>query len=341
MGRKGDGRSDSARIKVRQFKADPQRQAVADPARGVPVVRRRASRRSRSRCCRTDDQPRELRIVCTNFECDFIGDRPLPIVAVDEPIYRRLPAFLIATVDKFATLPWVGAVGRTARRRGPVRRHGFYGAAEPRQGTPLPAPLPPPDLVIQDELHLISGPLGTMAGLYETAIDGLCVARVSTAGSWPAEDRRLDGDGATRAGPDPGAVRAAADADLPAARVRTGATRSSLAPCRRSTRRRVATSASPPRAAIPKVVMRKVWLALMGAAERCYRDAGGHDNAENPADPYMTVSATSTACASWAARGGSSRRRSATRSAATASAAGSVSSAGSSRTAGRSPRSSS
>ena len=39
----------------------------------------------------------------------------------------------------------------------------------------------------------------------------------------------------------------------------------------------------------PKVVMRKVWLALMGAAERCYRDAGGHNNADNPADAYMTV----------------------------------------------------
>ena len=39
----------------------------------------------------------------------------------------------------------------------------------------------------------------------------------------------------------------------------------------------------------PKVLMRKVWLALMGAAERAYRDAGGHKNTENPADPYMTV----------------------------------------------------
>ena len=35
--------------------------------------------------------------------------------------------------------------------------------------------------------------------------------------------------------------------------------------------------------------MRKVWLALMGAAERCYRDAGGHENQQNPADPYMTL----------------------------------------------------
>lgn len=46
-----------------------------------------------------------------NSKCDFTGDRALPIVAVDEPLYRRLPAFLIATVDKFASLPWVGETG--------------------------------------------------------------------------------------------------------------------------------------------------------------------------------------------------------------------------------------
>ena len=134
MGRKGDGRSDTARTKVRQFKADPQRQAVADPARGLPVVRQRASSPTSFTLLPDDDQPRELRIVCTNFECDFIGDRPLPIVAVDEPIYRRLPAFLIATVDKFATLPWVGAVRRAARRRGPLRRSTASTAPPSRAG---------------------------------------------------------------------------------------------------------------------------------------------------------------------------------------------------------------
>ena len=45
--------------------------------------------------------------------------------------------------------------------------------------------------------------------------------------------------------------------------------------------------ASPGRS--PKVLMRRVWLALMGAAERAYRNAGGHRNHTNPVDPYMTV----------------------------------------------------
>src|SRR5262249_54820052 len=102
-------------------------------------------------------------------------DRPLPIVAIDEPLYRRLPAFLIATVDKFASLPWVGQAGALLGGAGRHDAAGFYGGAEPGKGTRLAAPLLPPDLVIQDELHLISGPLGTMAGLYESAIEALCV----------------------------------------------------------------------------------------------------------------------------------------------------------------------
>ena len=117
-----------------------------------------------------------MEIRCANTGCDFIGDRPLPVLTVDETIYRRLPAFLIATVDKFASLPWVGETGAFF---GHVDRFdagvGFYGAAEPRLGRPLGNgwSLDPPDLIIQDELHLISGPLGTIAGLYEAAIDQL------------------------------------------------------------------------------------------------------------------------------------------------------------------------
>ncbi len=174
LGRKGDGRSDSARAKVRQFKADPRSKPSPIPLENCPWCGSRFEPESFT-LLPNDDEPRELRIVCTNFECDFTRDRPLPIVAVDEPIYRRLPAFLIATVDKFASLPWVGASGALLGNAERYDTSGFYGAAEPGRGTRLAHPLPPPDLVIQDELHLISGPLGTMAGLYESAIEALSV----------------------------------------------------------------------------------------------------------------------------------------------------------------------
>ncbi len=125
-------------------------------------------------------------------KCEFTKRRNpeegIPVVVVDEEVYRRLPTMIIATVDKFAQLPWNG---RTAMLFGQVdgycQRHGYRSPeiddsnshpAKPNKGLPkaktIPAgPLRPPDLIIQDELHLISGPLGTLVGLYETAVDAL------------------------------------------------------------------------------------------------------------------------------------------------------------------------
>src|SRR5262249_29884786 len=115
-----------------------------------------------------------LRVRCVNYTCPFSRDNWLPIVGVDEPLYRRLPAFVIATVDKFAALPWTGQTGSLFGLVDRYDAKGFYGPAEPGAGKPLGGHLPGPDLIIQDELHLISGPLGTIAGVYETAIDALC-----------------------------------------------------------------------------------------------------------------------------------------------------------------------
>src|SRR5215510_1891065 len=157
LGYKGDGRSDSARTKVRQFKADPKSKPSPIPLENCPWCGTRFGPQSFT-LVPNDDSPRDMRIVCANFECDFTRDRPLPIVAIDEPIYRRLPAFLIATVDKFASLPWVGPAGVLLGGAERQDATGFYGAGEPGKGTRLITPLPPPDLVIQDELHLISGP---------------------------------------------------------------------------------------------------------------------------------------------------------------------------------------
>ncbi len=125
-----------------------------------------------------------------SFACPFTERHSpregLPVVVVDEEIYRRLPALLIATVDKFAQMPWNGIVQMLFGHVEKIcDRHGFSAsdledASHPKRGS-LPRTtlrdhprLRPPDLIIQDELHLISGPLGTMTGLYETAVDSLC-----------------------------------------------------------------------------------------------------------------------------------------------------------------------
>jgi hypothetical protein len=286
MGEKGDNRPDSARTKVRQFKANPKGKPSPIPLESCPWCGTRFTPDSFA-LLPNDDNPVELRIVCADFACDFARDRPLPIVAVDEPIYRRLPAFLIATVDKFASLPWVGRSGVLLGGADRYESKGFYGAAEPGTGKRLTQPLAPPDLVIQDELHLISGPLGTMAGLYEAAIEALCVREVggkdvkpkivaSTATVRRAQDQiqALFARPLTQVFPPPG-------------------------PDQRDSffARTVPASETPARLYLgiaaqgrnPKVVMRKAMLALMGAAERAYRDNGGAKNLENPADPYMTT----------------------------------------------------
>jgi len=117
----------------------------------------------------------------------------LPICIVDEEIYRLLPSLVIATVDKFAQMPWNGETamlfGKVSKR---CSRHGFLcnsskhseqshqqTARNPRAFVAEANDLRPPDLIIQDELHLITGPLGTLVGIYETAIDELCTWTVN------------------------------------------------------------------------------------------------------------------------------------------------------------------
>jgi hypothetical protein len=101
-----------------------------------------------------DGGQRTVGLVCPDTNCRFGGEsHGLPILVIDEDIYATPPTILIGTVDKFAQVAWDDRTGR------------LFG---------LGTDAPPPALVIQDELHLISGPLGTIVGLYETAIDRLC-----------------------------------------------------------------------------------------------------------------------------------------------------------------------
>ena len=174
LGGKGKSDETTAVGRVRRYRNGRDKRASA-PLKACPWCGTEFTPSSFA-CTPNEHTPTNLEIRCTNTSCDFSRNRPLPVLTVDEPIYRRLPAFLIATVDKFAALPWVGETGAFF---GHVDRFedgiGFFGAAEPGDGRPLGNgwSLDPPDLIIQDELHLIAGPLGTVAGLYEAAIDQL------------------------------------------------------------------------------------------------------------------------------------------------------------------------
>lgn len=97
----------------------------------------------------------ELLGYCPDNTCIF--HEGLPIYFVDEQMYSRAPTFLIGTIDKFVQLTW-NSRGRS-----------FFGLNNEGQRI-----VSPPNLIIQDELHLISGPLGTLTGIYECLIEELC-----------------------------------------------------------------------------------------------------------------------------------------------------------------------
>ena len=98
-----------------------------------------------------------MNVFCPHLGCQFGGG--LPVHIVDEDVYCERPSLVIGTVDKFALMAWKREVANLFGSAGATTN----GATEP-----------PPDLIVQDELHLISGPLGTMVGLYETAVDAAC-----------------------------------------------------------------------------------------------------------------------------------------------------------------------
>ena len=92
------------------------------------------------------------------MNCEFRNG--LPVYVIDEDIYDSRPDLVIGTVDKFAMLSW-----RPEARA-------LFGVS-----TTGVQEFSPPGLIIQDELHLISGPLGSMVGLYEALIEELCTDR--------------------------------------------------------------------------------------------------------------------------------------------------------------------
>lgn len=289
MGGPGDtgaGADNTAYRRLRAFKSNSTKNPSPVPLENCPWCGTKFSAYS-FRLVPSEKAPQDLRITCVNASCAFTGDQPLPVLAVDEPIYRRLPCFLIATVDKFAALPWIGPSGKLF---GIVERFdsaGFYNAGEPGRGQPLGGPLPPPGLIIQDELHLISGPLGTIAGVYETTIGHLAerdlgngqtlqpkiIASTATVRQAEAQIQALFGRASSMIFPPAGPDRrdsffaqTRSSSDTPARLyVGVGAQGRSL-----------------------KVVLLRTALALLSAGQRLYKEAGGK-SPTNPADSYMTL----------------------------------------------------
>ena len=145
-------------------------------------------------------RPRRIQIRCDR-RC-FFGkpndpDRVLPVLVVDEDIRNLRPSLLISTVDKFAQISWnwkysvlFGNVAQYCKQHGyspgnapsssqEICSHNAFKTNPDRDQkrilVSVSRKLAPPELIIQDELHLIAGPLGTLVGLYETAIASLCI----------------------------------------------------------------------------------------------------------------------------------------------------------------------
>lgn len=145
-----------ARAKLRQLREDRYApnpfQALQCPWCGVDFTDR--AKLGYEEVRPSDGGQRTVALICPDKACAFSSSEGgLPILVIDEDIYQTPPTILIGTVDKFAQVAWDDNVGR------------LFGLGTDHA---------PPSLVIQDELHLISGPLGTIVGLYETAIDRLC-----------------------------------------------------------------------------------------------------------------------------------------------------------------------
>lgn len=132
-----------------------------------------------------DIKNKTVKIFCSDKDCMFYigkpGATPIPVYLVDEEIYAKCPTIILSTVDKFARLPWDEATnslfGRVDRY---CEKDGYIAIGKKHSKRPHGSkvyeikPFAPPELIIQDELHLITGPLGTIYGAYETIVEDLC-----------------------------------------------------------------------------------------------------------------------------------------------------------------------
>ncbi|MCO4753314.1 MAG: hypothetical protein KC478_02475, partial [Bacteriovoracaceae bacterium] len=164
---------------------------------------------------------------------------------------------------------------------------GFYGAASQKSGSGALDGLKPPELIIQDELHLISGPMGTLVGLYETALDELSsymegakrirpkvIASTATVRRADKQIRALFNRDKVDVFPPPGPnIRDSFFAETVSSDQVNAREYIGIAAKGRST----------------KMILLKTTLAIMGASQKLFQENGGKKNKKNPVDPYMTV----------------------------------------------------
>jgi hypothetical protein len=94
--------------------------------------------------------------------CENAKLKGFPIYFVDETIYAQQPTLLFSTVDKYASLNWKPEAFR------------LFNLSNSQQGDGMVYTSRPPELIIQDEMHLITSALGTIYGVFEIAVDELC-----------------------------------------------------------------------------------------------------------------------------------------------------------------------
>ncbi len=164
--------------KRREFVRKVTKQLLKCPCCGTTIVRSNF---------KIIPERRTVEIHCSAKGCYFSeSGATMPVYLVDEEIYAKCPTIIISTVDKFAKLPWseqcgllFGKTDRFCSRCGHIavgEKHTHHRAMRDIAACDETdcKPFYPPELIIQDELHLITGPLGTIYGGYETVVEEMC-----------------------------------------------------------------------------------------------------------------------------------------------------------------------
>ncbi|MCA9664093.1 MAG: DISARM system helicase DrmA [Myxococcales bacterium] len=238
--------------------------------------------------------PTEVIVSCNNWrdKCPFNTrqhEEGVPVVFVDEQVYRELPCFIVGTVDKFAMLPWRGETGMLFGRVLAYEGRKCIGPLDgksvqaKKSATKVPDGFRPPELIVQDELHLISGPLGTMVGLYETAIEFL--SRRGAQGDAPVRPKVIASTATVRRAAEQ--VRALFErpdlAMFPPAGIDDSETYFARVDHESVGRLYVGLAAS---GRAMKAILLRAYVSMLCAAQRHYQTGGEKLQA---ADPYMTV----------------------------------------------------